>query len=57
MGIPVLFSGQSLINAVVEIFVVGKNDMTTDIVKLANGQRDARDLSRPIWCDSQSLLE
>jgi hypothetical protein len=34
VGVPVILLGKSLVNAVVEIFVVGEDDVTTDIVKL-----------------------
>lgn len=34
MGVPVLLSWQGLVNAIVEVFVVGKDDMATDVVEL-----------------------
>lgn len=34
VGVPVIFLGKSLIDAVVEVFVVGKDDVSADIVKL-----------------------
>jgi hypothetical protein len=34
VGIPVGFVWQCLVDAVVEVLVVGENDMATDIVKL-----------------------
>ena len=38
MGIPVILIRQCLIDAVVEVFVVGKDDMATDIVELQTTQ-------------------
>lgn len=35
MCIPVILLGQSLVNAVVEVFVVGEDNMSTDIVELS----------------------
>ena len=34
MRVPIFFSGQSLIDAIVKVFVVGKENVATDIVKL-----------------------
>jgi len=34
MSVPILFFGQGFVNAVVEIFVVGENNMAANIVKL-----------------------
>lgn len=34
MGVPVIFVGESLVDAVVEVFVVGEDDVAADIVKL-----------------------
>ena len=34
MSVPVFGIGERFVNAVVEIFVVGKNDMPADIVEL-----------------------
>ena len=34
MRIPVFCSGQGFVDAVVKVFVVGEDDMATDIVKL-----------------------
>jgi hypothetical protein len=36
MGVPVLLLWQSLVNAIVEVFVVGENNMATDIVELSS---------------------
>lgn len=32
--VPVLIIGESLVDAVIEVFVVGEDNVTTDIVKL-----------------------
>ncbi len=40
MGVPVIGIWQRLINAVVKVFVVGKDDMATNVVELDNVQRD-----------------
>lgn len=42
MGVPVIFFGQSLVDAVVEVLVVGENDVAADIVELAR-------VSRRLW--------
>lgn len=34
MGVPVIFLGERLVDAVVEVFVVGEDDVAADIVKL-----------------------
>lgn len=34
MCVPILLSWQGLVNAIVEVFVVGKDDMATNIVEL-----------------------
>jgi hypothetical protein len=34
VAVPIILLGKSLIDAVVEILVVGEDDVTTDIVKL-----------------------
>lgn len=34
MGVPVILLGKGLVNAVVEVLVVGEDDMATDIVEL-----------------------
>lgn len=34
VGVPVSLFGQCLVDAVVEVFVVGENDMAADIVEL-----------------------
>lgn len=39
MGVPVLLSGQGFINAIVEVFVVGEDDMAADVVEL-RGESD-----------------
>ena len=49
MGVPVVFLGQGFVNAVIEVFVVRENDMTTDIVQLT--RRLANQLS---GCHSSS---
>lgn len=35
MCVPIILLGQCLINAIVEVFVVGEYDVPTDVVKLA----------------------
>lgn len=39
MGVPVVLVGQCFVNAVVEIFVVGENDVAADIVELGKSAR------------------
>lgn len=34
MRVPIVFSRQSLIDAIVKVFVVGEENVATDIVKL-----------------------
>jgi hypothetical protein len=34
MCVPILLSWQGLVNAIVEVFVVGKDDMATNIIEL-----------------------
>lgn len=34
MGVPVLILGESLIDTIVEVLVVGEDDVTADIVEL-----------------------
>jgi hypothetical protein len=34
VGVPVIITGESLVDAVVEVFVVGKDNVAADIVKL-----------------------
>lgn len=36
MGVPIIFFGQSFVNAIIEVFVVRENDMTADIVELSD---------------------
>jgi hypothetical protein len=36
VSVPIILLGKRLVNAVVEILVVGEDDVTTDIVKLRN---------------------
>lgn len=38
VAIPVIIFGEGFVDAVVEVFVVGENDMTTDVVKLGISQ-------------------
>lgn len=38
MGVPVILLGQSLVEAVVEILVVGEDNMAADIVELRASQ-------------------
>lgn len=35
MGVPVVLLGEGLVDAVVEVLVVGEDDMATDVVELA----------------------
>lgn len=35
MGVPIVVFGQGLVNAVIEVFVVGEDDVAADVVKLA----------------------
>jgi hypothetical protein len=35
VAVPVIFLGEGLVEAVIEVFVVRKDDMTADIVELA----------------------
>jgi hypothetical protein len=37
VGVPIILVWQRLIDAIVEIFVVGEDNMATDIVELYNG--------------------
>ena len=46
MRIPVIFGRQSLVNAVVEIFVVGENNVAANIVELIANQLGAREGGR-----------
>lgn len=41
VGVPVFFLGQGFIDAVVEVFVVGEDDVATDIVELGGWSREA----------------
>lgn len=41
VSVPVLFSGQSLLNDVVEVLVVGEDDVTANIVQLSQGAQSA----------------
>jgi hypothetical protein len=34
MSVPIVFFGQGFINAIIEVFVVREDDMTTNIVQL-----------------------
>jgi hypothetical protein len=34
VGVPVIITGESLVDAVVEVFVVGEDNVAADIVKL-----------------------
>ena len=47
MCVPVILLGQCLVNAVVEVFVVGENDVSANIVELITGQRV---VARSTWC-------
>ncbi len=38
MSVPIILLGQCLVDAVIEVFVVGKDDMATDIVELGAGK-------------------
>lgn len=38
VGVPVLLLGESLLNNVVEVLVVGEDDVTADIVELEDGE-------------------
>jgi hypothetical protein len=37
VGEPVVVVGEGLVDAVVEVFVVGEDDMATDVVELGSG--------------------
>lgn len=37
MGVPVVLLGESLVDAVIEVLVVGEDNVATDIVQLENG--------------------
>ena len=42
MGVPVIFFGQCLVDAVVKVLVMREDDVTTDIVELFFDQRRDR---------------
>lgn len=44
MCVPIIWLGQRLINAIVEVFVVGEDDVPADIVKLAANQHLERSI-------------
>jgi hypothetical protein len=51
VGVPVLVAGQSLVDAVVKVLVVGEDDMAADVVELAasagRGQLGGGVLTKP----------
>lgn len=59
MCVPVIFFGQCLSNAVVEVFVVRENDMAADIVELGACQSRSQqqqgsigeETYKAFWCD------
>jgi hypothetical protein len=44
VGVPVLLSWQGFVDAVVEVFVVGEDDMAADVVELVD--RSGKDTAR-----------
>lgn len=55
MGVPILLLGQSLVDAIIEVLVVGEDDMATDVVELAGGRVSAGSAAGRAAGDSRSL--
>jgi hypothetical protein len=49
VGVPIVLLRQSFIDAVVEVLVVGEDDMSTDIIELEHGR-----LASGSWCKAKA---